>query len=57
MVQSTFDNSNAVLPDGIFSTQKSHFGQFLERLAMEDVGNFIAILLILHAHKWYIYGH
>jgi hypothetical protein len=33
-----------VLPDGIFSNQKSKFGQILEGLAMEDVGIFMATL-------------
>jgi hypothetical protein len=45
---------NSGLPDGIFSNQKSQFGQTLEGLAMEDVGifyghlaYFTAILYIL----------
>jgi hypothetical protein len=33
--------SSAVLPDGIFSSQKSPFGQFLEGLTMEHVGIFL----------------
>jgi hypothetical protein len=37
------------LPDGIFSNQKSQFGQSLECLAMKDVGNFMAILVYFTA--------
>jgi hypothetical protein len=33
-----------VLPDGIFSNKKCQFGQILQRLAMKDVGIFVAIL-------------
>jgi hypothetical protein len=29
--------TNAWLPDGLFLNQKSHFGQILEGLVMEDV--------------------
>jgi hypothetical protein len=36
-----------VLPDGIFSKQKSQFGKILEGLAIEDVGIFMVILSIL----------
>jgi hypothetical protein len=43
-----------VLPDGIFSNQKSQFVYILEGLAMEDVGIFRAILFYLTA-KWYIF--
>jgi hypothetical protein len=32
--------SNAGLPDGLFSNQKSKFGQILEGLGMEDVALF-----------------
>jgi hypothetical protein len=42
------------LPDGIFSKQKSKFGQILEGLAMEYVGLlFIGRLVYFTAH-WYI---
>jgi hypothetical protein len=34
--------SRAVLPDGIFSNQKTKFGKILEGLATEDVGIFSA---------------
>jgi hypothetical protein len=34
------------LPDGLFSNQKSEFGSILERLAIENLGIFLAI--------WYI---
>jgi hypothetical protein len=56
------------LPDGIFSNQKSQFGQFLDCLAMKDVGKlyvylvyFTAISYILWpfsifcGHFWYIF--
>jgi hypothetical protein len=33
-------NPGPGLPDGLFSYQKSKYGQFLEGLAMEDVGIF-----------------
>jgi hypothetical protein len=33
------------LPDGLFSNQKSKFGQILEGLAMEDVGIFYGRLV------------
>jgi hypothetical protein len=42
-----------VLPDGIFSNQKSKFGLTLEGPATED-DYFRAILSILHTAKWYI---
>jgi hypothetical protein len=49
--------SGAVLPDGIFSNQKSQFVQILEGLAIVDVGSFMAILSI-HGKMIYIfYGH
>jgi hypothetical protein len=41
------------LPDGIFSNQKSRFGQILEGLAMEDVGVFYVHLVYFMA-IWYI---
>jgi hypothetical protein len=51
-----------VLPDSIFSNQKSNFGSFLEGLAMED-GIFEGHYVYFTA-KWYIirpfgtfYGH
>jgi hypothetical protein len=33
------------LPDGIFSNQKSHFGELLEGLAIKDVGIFFGHLV------------
>jgi hypothetical protein len=42
-----------VLPDGIFSNQKSQFGYILEVLAMEDVGIFYEHLAYFNA-IWYI---
>jgi hypothetical protein len=39
-----------VLPDGIFSNQKSKLGSILEVLEMKDVGIFGAILSILRAN-------
>jgi hypothetical protein len=32
------------MPDGLFSNQKSQFGQILEGLAMENVRNFVSIV-------------
>jgi hypothetical protein len=46
----------SVLPDGIFSDQKSQFGKILEGLAMEDVGIFATILSILQTNGIF-YGH
>jgi hypothetical protein len=40
-----------VLPDGIFSNQKSQFGSILDGLLMEDVGIFMAIYF---SAKWCI---
>jgi hypothetical protein len=37
------------LPDGIFSNQKSRFGQFFEDLTMEDVGIFYGHLVYFKA--------
>jgi hypothetical protein len=34
---SKFSYSDAGLPDGLFSTQKSKFGQIFERLRLENV--------------------
>jgi hypothetical protein len=36
---------NSGLPDGLFSNQKSNFGEILEGLAMEDVGIFYGHLV------------
>jgi hypothetical protein len=44
-----------VLPDGIFSNQKSQFGKILESLAMEEV-DFRSILSILRPNGIF-YGH
>jgi hypothetical protein len=41
------------LPDGIFSKQKSHFGEILEGLEMENVGIFYGHLEYVLA-IWYI---
>jgi hypothetical protein len=41
------------VPDGIFSNQKSQFGQILEGLAMEDVDIFYGHLVYFTA-IWYI---
>jgi hypothetical protein len=41
------------LPGGIFSNQKSQFGQILEGLAMEDVGIFYCHLVYFTV-IWYI---
>jgi hypothetical protein len=41
---SSFDCKSG-LPDGLFSNQKSKFGQILEGLAMEDVGIFYGHLV------------
>jgi hypothetical protein len=54
------------LPDGLFSNQKSKFGQILEGLALEDVGihifgHFLRSFVILYEHLvsfvviWYIF--
>jgi hypothetical protein len=57
------------LPDGIFSNQKSKFGQISEGLVMEDVGMFSVHLVYFSAicHilwpfgiflvNWYIFSH
>jgi hypothetical protein len=45
--------SEAGLPDGIFSNQKSQFGQILEGLEMENVGIFYGYLENITA-IWYI---
>jgi hypothetical protein len=37
------------LPDGIFSDQKSQFGQILDGLAMKDVGIFYGYLVYFTA--------
>jgi hypothetical protein len=42
-----------VLPDGIFSNQKSQFGQSLEGLTMEDFGIFNCHF-VKSAAEWYI---
>jgi hypothetical protein len=47
------DAGAAVLPDGIFSNQKSQFGKILEGLRMEKVGIFRAHLEYARA-GWYI---
>jgi hypothetical protein len=44
------------LPDGIFSNQKSQFGQILEGHGMEDVVIFVTILSILLPFGIF-YGH
>jgi hypothetical protein len=43
-----------VLPNAMFSDQKSQIGKILEGLAMEDGGIFMSFLSILHMAKWYI---
>jgi hypothetical protein len=45
----------AVLPDGMFSNQKSKFGHILEGLANEDVGIFSALLSILSILQQMLY--
>jgi hypothetical protein len=51
-----------VLPDGLFSNQKSQFGKILEGLGMENAGVLYGHLLYLRSFGiftiiWYIYGH
>jgi hypothetical protein len=45
--------SESGLPDGIFSNQKSQFGDFLEGLRIENVGMFYGHLEYITA-IWYI---
>jgi hypothetical protein len=40
-----FGSSRSGLPDGLFSNQKSKFGQILEGLALKDVGIFYGYLV------------
>jgi hypothetical protein len=53
----------AVLPDGIFSNQKSQFGYIFEGLSMVDVGIFMVILStlqpngIFYVHLVHFLGH
>jgi hypothetical protein len=43
--ETSFDAFSAGLPDGIFSNQKSQFGENLEGLALENVGMFYDLLV------------
>jgi hypothetical protein len=45
--------SQAGLPDGVFSHQKSQFGQFFEGLKMEKIGVFYDLLEYI-TDVWYI---
>jgi hypothetical protein len=55
-LQNIYRMQTAMLPDGIFSNQKSQFGKILKGLAMEDVGILMAFLSILRPNGIF-YSH